>query len=141
MLRLSRLTDYAFAVLKHLADTPSGISSAREAAKATRLPLPTVTKVLKLLAQAGLVRSERGYAGGYRLAQRPDHIKLTDVIAALDGPIAITECSEDHPECGREATCALRPNWLRINASIRDALKGISLGELFRPLPRPRVSV
>jgi FeS assembly SUF system regulator len=136
--KLNRLTDYAFAVLTHLSEAPGGADSARGVSEATGLPLPTVSKLLKLLAAAQLVRAERGQHGGYRLARSAARIKVADVIAATDGRVALTDCSTAAPSCERIRTCRLRPNWLRINAAIRKALSDISLQDLSRPLPRIR---
>ena len=141
MLKLSRLTDYAVVVLRHLARAPDGTASARDTAAATELPLPTVTKLLKQLAQAGLVRAMRGARGGYRLARRPDRINVADVIAAMDGPVALTECAAHRSNCPRSPSCELRPAWLRINAALHRALRDISLEDMTRPLPRGRLAL
>jgi FeS assembly SUF system regulator len=141
VLRLSRLTDYAFAVLTHLAELPNATASARDVAQATRLPPPTVSKLLKLLAAASLVEAERGAQGGYRLAQSPDRINVADVIAAVDGPVALTECAVSARNCERVRSCRLRPNWLRIDAAIRRALQDISLSDMSRPIPRARLRI
>ena len=141
MLKVTRLTDYAFVLLRHLSEVPQAGVNARAAADATQLPLPTVRKLLKQLAQAGLVEAQRGVHGGYRLAQRPDRINVADVIAAIDGPVALTECAAHSPDCNRLKTCSLRPNWLLISAAVRHALKGISLADMSRPLPRGRLQL
>ena len=139
MFKLNRMTDYAFAVLAHLAEVPGGTDSARGASEATDLPMPTVSKLLKLLAAAELVRAERGARGGYRLARSPVRIKVADVIAAIDGPVALTDCAAASPSCERVSSCRLRPNWLRIDAAIHQALSDISLEDMSRPLPRRRL--
>ncbi len=68
--------------------------SAQELAERARLELPTVSKLLKQLAQAGLVESFRGVNGGYRLARarRAHHASPTSS-TAMEGPIGMTECS------------------------------------------------
>jgi FeS assembly SUF system regulator len=92
MLRVSKLTDYATVVMTCLA-AGDGVMSAQALAERARLELPTVSKVLKQLAQAGLVASTRGINGGYRLARAPDRITIADVVTAMEGPIGMTECS------------------------------------------------
>jgi FeS assembly SUF system regulator len=139
MLKLTRLADYAFVVLRHLAQQDQGTASAREIAQAAELPVPTVSKLLKQLASAGLVCSERGVRGGYRLAKNPDVINVADVIAAVDGPVALTECATHGPDCPRMDSCTLRPNWLRINALVRRVLKDISLDDMTQPLAAERL--
>ena len=91
MLRLSKLTDYAVVVLTRLAHVDS-LATSPGIAAATGVPEPTVTKVLKAMTQAGLVVSQRGARGGYRLARPLAAIPISDVIVALEGPIALTAC-------------------------------------------------
>jgi len=137
MVKITRLNDYAFLLLCHLAEAGDAAVSSRETARATGLPLPTVSKLLKKLAAAGIVQAERGARGGYRLARRPDQIRVADVIAAVDGPVALTECASREPDCDRIGFCELRPNWLRINAAIRRLLMDITLEDMGGPLPGP----
>ena len=96
--------------------------------------LPTVSKVLKLLARSGLVVSERGKHGGYRLARAAEAICVSDIVDAVEGPIAVTECSsEAHSCCELQGKCPTENNWVRINEAIRQALRGITLADMVRP--------
>ena len=139
MLRISRLTDYGTVVLAHLARDDAELVSAAEVATATGIALPTVSKLLKLLAKVGIVTSTRGSHGGYRLARDAHAISAADVIDALDGPVSITECSAADSQCDFEAHCNVGSAWQRINVAIRRALDEISLADLLRatgPVPR-----
>ena len=141
MIRMTRMTDYGIVLLTHCArqkDRP--IHTARDLAAESHLPLPTVGKILKALARAGLLASHRGVNGGYALARRPESISVAEIITALEGPVAITECSgEVHDDrCELERMCPVRSNWQRINDVVWEALSRISLAELTRPLP-PRL--
>ena len=107
MLRISKLTDYGTVVLAHLAEHQASVRSAADVAQATGVALPTVSKLLKLLARAGLVTSTRGASGGYRLSRPPQAISAADVIDALDGPVSITECSASDGDCEHEDVCSL----------------------------------
>ena len=141
MLRISKLTDYGTVVLAELARAESGLVSAADIAGATGLGLPTVSKLLKMLARAGLVSSVRGPRGGYRLAREPGKITAAAVIDALEGPVSITECSAHGSRCDIEASCRVGISWQRINLAIRSALEEISLADLLRaesPPPRFR---
>ena len=132
MIRITKLTDYGILVLTHLVG--ESLVNARELAAVTSLPLPTVGKILRILARAGLVKSHRGAHGGYELAQNPDEISVADVITAFEGPIALTEClSHETPGCEVEAICPTRSNWDRINHAIKTALEEIPLSEMARP--------
>jgi len=93
MLRLSKLTDYGMVVMTALARAPQGLRNAADLADETHIGAPTVSKLLKRLGRAGLVESERGAQGGYRLARAPSKIDVAEVIAAIEGPIGLTECS------------------------------------------------
>lgn len=135
MLRLSKLADYGTSVMTVLAGDPGAVRNAAELAQLTHVSMPTVSKILKALARDKLVVSMRGAQGGYRLARAPREITMAEVIAALEGPIALTECAEAQGHCTIEPRCAVRTNWQRINLAIAEALRNITLEEMTTPLP------
>lgn len=137
MLRVGKLTDYGTVVMTHLARDPQGLHSANGIAAELGLALPTVSKILKALVQNGLLVSHRGAKGGYSLALAPEQISVARIIAAIEGPIALTECSHTAGECDQEPQCSVRSNWQRINRAVRDALERVSLAELARPAQQP----
>jgi FeS assembly SUF system regulator len=142
MLRMSKLTDYGTLILAQLAAHGEGLSTAGQVADATRLAQPTVSKLLKSLVHAGLVTSERGPQGGYALARSAELITAAEILDALEGPVAITECSAAHGACDLESHCRVGHAWQRINRSIRQALNQVSLADLqsrAEPLPPPRL--
>jgi Rrf2 family protein len=94
-----------------------------------------VSKTLKLLAQHGLLVSQRGVQGGYQLARRPEAISLAEVIHALEEGVAMTECLWAPGDCEQEPTCRVRRNWHRINQVVQGALETISLLDMTHPLP------
>ncbi len=130
MLRISRLTDYATVILANLRD--GGLASATDIAERTHIGLPTVSKLLKELQHAGLVRSVRGARGGYQLARPAANINAAAIIDAVEGPVALTECASGAGLCGLEASCLVGHGWQRISHSIRRALHDVSLEELVR---------
>lgn len=130
MLRMSKLTDYGTLVLAQLAATEAGLSTCAAVAEATRLGQPTVSKLLKLLARAGLVVSVRGAQGGYALARAPETITAAQILDALEGPVAITACSSAVGLCDLEGHCRVGAAWQRINRSIRTALESVTLADL-----------
>ena len=91
-----------------------------------------MSKLLKELQRAGLVRSVRGAHGGYQLARATAEINAADIIDAVEGPVAMTECSNGSGLCGIEATCLVGHGWQRISLAIRRALTDVSLDELLR---------
>lgn len=135
MFKLGKLTDYGTVLMTALAAEPGRLQTSQELAAGTRLATPTVAKLLKLLGKAGLVESLRGAHGGYRLARAPERITVADIVSALEGPIALTECSV-HRGCGIENHCGVRSNWRVINDAIRSALEAVSLAQMTLPLTR-----
>ncbi|MDD2876419.1 MAG: SUF system Fe-S cluster assembly regulator [Acidiphilium sp.] len=132
MLRLSRLTDYAVVVLVRLSRADL-VETASSIAMATGIPEPTVAKVLKGLAQAGLVSSQRGAHGGYRLARVLSAIPVADVIVAIDGPIALTACVEGTGgTCESQSLCPMAGRWGVVNDAISEALTAITLADMQR---------
>ena len=138
MLRVSKLTDYATAVMTCLASAGDGVTSAQALSERARLELPTVSKLLKQLAQAGLVASTRGINGGYRLARPPERITIADIVTAMEGPIGMTECSVAEGQCDRESQCGVRGSWQRINSVLEQTLRGVSLADMLKPSPSKR---
>ena len=130
MFRLSKLTDYAVVVLIRLA-AADGVQTSPGVSQATGVPEPTVGKVLKALAASGLVASQRGARGGYRLMRPLGAIAVADVITAIDGPIAMTACVEGSGSaCEASCTCPVRGRWDAVNDAVREALTGITLADM-----------
>ena len=138
MLRLSKLTDYAVVVLVRL-DSGAEVQTSTGIAASTGVPEPTVAKVLKTLSASALVTSQRGARGGYRLARPLEDIPVSEVIAAMDGPIALAACVDGSvTECESLALCPVRGRWDPVNDSIQRALSAISLADM-RTASRPPI--
>lgn len=140
MLRITKLTDYAVLVLSVLAAEaqaePPRVLNVGELAERTRLEPPTVAKVLKPLAQAGLVDGFRGAGGGYRLARTASKVSLKAIVEAMEGPLGMTECVVHTGQCDLESHCQARANWRRVNDVIADALARVSLAQMLAPVPQ-----
>jgi len=136
MIRLGKLTDYGLLLMCQIARCPFGdTQTARELSNACRLPLPTVSKLLRILLQSGLLMSHRGIKGGYVLAREPELIPITEIIAAFEGTFALTECaSEDAGLCDLESSCPVKDNQRIISHAIRTALGRVMLSDLTRPM-------
>ncbi len=141
MLRVSKLTDYATVVMTCLAESVDEVLSAQWLAERSRLEVPTVSKVLKQLAGAGLVDSWRGVNGGYRLARDPKAISVADIVTAMEGPIGMTECCAHSGSCDHESHCGVRVNWQRISDAIRTALEGVTLADMLTTAPKRAVTI
>jgi len=130
MLRISKLTDYATVILARLAAEPARRFTAGQIAAETHLAGPTVSKLLKQMHRQGLVLSTRGSAGGYLLARPPAEITAAQILDALEGPVALTECASAASQCVIERTCRVGHSWQRVNLAIRRSLQEITLLEL-----------
>jgi FeS assembly SUF system regulator len=133
MLRLSKLTDYATVILSVMAKDASRVYAAMEIANVTGIALPTVSKILKALLNANVLVSTRGAKGGYALATTPENITVATIISALEGPIAVTECSISLQGCEQAAGCNISGHWNVINRAIYNALESVTLADLIKP--------
>jgi FeS assembly SUF system regulator len=130
MLRISRLTDYATVILAALAEEPARVQTATALAERTHIGAPTVSKLLKQLQRAGIVTSTRGLRGGYRLTRPAAQISAASILDALEGPLALTDCSAGQGHCEIEQTCRVGRAWQRVNLAIRRSLYEVSLAQL-----------
>lgn len=135
MLKLSRLTDYAAVILAQIARHPEQSHAAAELAETIQLPHPTVSKTLKMLVKAGLLESRRGAQGGYSLARPAYRITAIDIITAIEGPVAMTECSHAEGDCTLLATCGVSDNWQRVSLAVRTLLDSVTLAHLADTAP------
>ena len=134
MIKLSRMADYGVILMVQVARSGAKRTTAAELAEAAGLPLPTVSKLTKQLAAANLLESHRGAAGGYVLSRHAANISVAEIISALEGPIALTECmTAEGLMCEIEALCPTRTNWRKINDALVEAMERVSLAEMARP--------
>ncbi len=138
MIRLSKMTDYAIVLMGYMSRYPIGqISTSRGLSEESKLPLPTVSKILKRLSRSGLLVSHRGNKGGYTLVRKPDEISVAAIISSMEGGLALTECaSEVSAVCELEESCPVRGNWKRINDVVFGALSGLTIEEMATPVPQ-----
>lgn len=132
MIRMSKLTDYAIVLLAHLAGSGRTLT-AQELSGRSRVPMPTVSKLCKELSKAGLVHSQRGRHGGYELARPPEQITVAEIVEAMEGPIALTDCSGGSKgPCSIEDVCPARETWDPVARAIHGALAGLPLSAVAR---------
>jgi FeS assembly SUF system regulator len=136
MIRLGKLTDYGLVLMSYVAKSDSrSLHTARELAAESKLPLPTVSKLLKVLLQSGFLASHRGTKGGYSLARDARDISVAEIISALEGPIGLTECTTDVSGlCDLEPSCPIKRNQRVISQAVRGALEKLTLADLIHPL-------
>ncbi len=130
MLRLTKLTDYGILLMTHMASSEQGRFTAGGLAEITRIPAPTVSKILQMLLHEGLLDSTRGAKGGYSLSRSPTDININEIIQVFEGSLALTECNLDSSSCDQHDVCSTSGNWKRINRAVGQALQDISLSDM-----------
>jgi FeS assembly SUF system regulator len=128
MLRITKLTDYGFILLVHMADNDdTQLHNAKDLSATCGVALPTVSKVLKILTQGGILQSHQGSKGGYALTRAADQISAAEIIEAVEGPVALTDCSSAD---GCERDCPVSSSWQKVNLTVISALKGLTLADM-----------
>ena len=127
MLRITRLTDYGFILLAKMCEDESLLQNAKDMSEELDIPLPTVSKVLKLLVQGNLLESQQGSQGGYHLSKKANEISAAEIIEVLEGPVSMTACCVTD---GCDRNCAVSNSWQKVNAVIVNELKSVSLADM-----------
>ncbi len=134
MLRVTRLTDYATLILSYLASMPAQVVSAKSLSEIfNNIGSATVSKILKMLSAENILCATRGAEGGYKLHKAPEEISLVDILVAMEGRLALTECSMSGHHCNHSHDCSVQNHWQRINKVMIDALRQVSLADLAQP--------
>ncbi len=112
----------------------AGPASLAEIAAEEDLPRAYLEQLAMALRDAGLVVSTRGAHGGYEIARPPAEIRMSEILRALEGPIAPMICASDAPDhastCDRTASCTVNFLWVRVRDAIAGALDGMTLADL-----------
>ena len=142
MLKLTKKADYGLIALRHLAVArPRASASAKDIADSYGIPLPLLSKVLQKLARGGLLISEQGTNGGYRLSREARDISALEAIRVIDGPIILTKCFMEHAGCDQTALCPVREPLRKVHEGIMGLLAGITMADLARDeMPVPSFS-
>lgn len=140
MFKLNKLADYATVLMAYIAAHAGHIFTARDLAEATHITLPTVGKILKIMAKAKLLRSTRGAKGGYELAKPATDISIAAILFAIEDKVAVTDCSHKAGECSLERYCSIRCNWQLISQTILNALESLSLADMAKPMLKKQIS-
>ncbi len=128
MLRITKITDYGFVLLAYMASQDRDLlHNAKDLSATSGLALPTVSKVLKILTQGHILKSHQGSKGGYTLARSAKEITAVEIIEAVEGPVAITDCSGTE---GCERNCQVSDSWQKVNGTIVRTLKELTLADM-----------
>ncbi len=144
MLTLTRKTEYALIAVCHLARVDNtAVVSARDIAEQYNVPLPLLMNVLKKLNRAGHINSVRGARGGYLLAVDPRRLTLAALIAAVEGPIHLTRCTnpaKDARRCDITGTCPVRRSMVKVHQKLETFLSSLTIADVaFDTLPTSAV--
>ncbi len=136
MLKLSKKVDYGLMALMHLARHNERTSwSAREIAEHYDIPVELLAKILQKLVQKGLLVSQHGTHGGYKLARKPDRIGAAEVIEAIEGPFSLTNCVSDQGICGQFGKCNVKTPLQRLNDIVIHMLTDLTIAEMNQQQP------
>lgn len=136
MIRISRMADYGVVAMTYIAHHATEQHTAASVSEQTGVPQPSASKLLKLLARAGILTSQRGAKGGYALSRPPEDVSVADLVVAVDGPISLADCLEGPSgTCDLERFCSVREPWQKISKAIRVALEEVSLADMAGSIP------
>ena len=130
-LRLTSAADYAIRAMIHLACLPDGgVALRSEIAEAQYIPTSFMAKILRSLVRARLLRSSRGVNGGFSLARPAADVNMLEIVEAIEGPLALTDCVPSPSGCGWAADCPASAVWLKVQDAMKDTLKATTLEDL-----------
>ena len=136
MLKLSKKADYGLIALRHLAVHYDGGSfSASDIAEAYGISSTLMAKILQKLSREGLVVARHGSTGGYQLNRHPSNITILEAIRAVEGPLFITSCVTVRGECDQTDRCTIREPLRRVNQSLEDVLRRITISHMKEEVP------
>lgn len=141
MFRVSKIADYAVLIMVYMAKHLGKSHNARDIAMQTRIALPTVSKILKMLTRKSLLVSQRGPYGGYVLARSAEEITVAEILEAVDGRLAMTDCTLKEGLCALEPVCSITSNWRVISQTIYGALSALKLSNMAKPLSYDEIKI
>ncbi|MBD3245619.1 MAG: Rrf2 family transcriptional regulator [Candidatus Omnitrophica bacterium] len=127
---ITKDTDYAIRALSYLSLYPERIVTVAQLSRELDIPQPFLRRILQRLSAAGVLRSQKGKQGGFRLARLPDTIQLQEVIRIFQGPLTLMECLKNPKTCVNSSTCPLHRKMKEIQQDLRKKLDGITVASL-----------
>jgi Rrf2 family protein len=115
---IGRTAEYALRAMAEIAAEPAGALRAADLAARTRVPVHYLSKVLRRLVAAGLLRSRKGHGGGFALARHPSRIAFADVLHAVGNDFETSRCAFGYGECNRQRPCRLHPAWSKLRGAL-----------------------
>ena len=130
---LSRPAEYALRAMAYLVrlDAQKRVRT-RDLAVATGIPAPFLAKILRRLTAVGVLDSQKGHHGGFRLAKPPGEVRFVDILRAVDFEPASDHCIFGWESCGEENPCPLHPEWKTVRATIEEWAETRTLADVLR---------
>jgi Rrf2 family nitric oxide-sensitive transcriptional repressor len=131
MNRIHRKIEYALIALRHMSQKGQGeLTTAKEVAERYESPFDATARVMQIMAQKGLLRSEQGVAGGYLIIKDLNKVYLHDLIEMIQGPAKVARCLHKDDPCEIRSTCNIVSPMSYLNQKLTDFYKSLSLREL-----------
>jgi len=132
-MRLNRKVEYALMALRFMHDRGQGVlTSAKDICTATGAPFDATSRVMQLMAQRGILKSEHGAQGGYQIIQDLNRVSLYDVIETILGPLEIVKCLNGTGDCELFNTCTIQSPLKELNLRLREFYQDLTLGDLLK---------
>lgn len=127
---ISRTSGYALEALLVIARRDGRMTRATELARDLDIPANYLSKILNSLARAHILESERGPAGGFRLARPADEISFLDAVNVFEDTGSVRQCLLGRGRCRDEDACPLHARWKAVSSPVFDYLRETRLGDL-----------
>ncbi len=127
---ITRDTDYAVRAVAHIALQEGSVVSVPELQAALRIPRPFLRKILQSLTREGILGSQKGIGGGFRLLRPPASIRLTDILEVFQGPVAFNECLFKKKICPNRSTCVFKKKIDAIERHVASELASVVISDL-----------
>ncbi|MFH1771733.1 MAG: Rrf2 family transcriptional regulator [Candidatus Omnitrophota bacterium] len=132
---IKRDTDYALKALMHLTGLKK-CASVSELNKVLKIPNAFLRRLLQVLAKEGILTSQKGKGGGFKLKKKSDKIRITDIIEIFQGKMNLIECFLGKSICPNIKTCPLRDKLITIEKSVVSQLEEITIASLAKKIKR-----
>lgn len=141
MNKINRKVEYALMALKHMrAKTPGELTSAKEICDAYGAPFDGMSRVLQVLGQKGILKSEQGAQGGYQITRDLAKVSLQEVIECISGKIEIAKCLSTGASeaCDIKSSCNIISPVMVLNKKLTEFYRTLSVAELVEAKARIR---
>lgn len=133
-MQITRQADYALRAMYYLSKLdPNERAATSLIAEEQKIPPSFLAKIISQLSIAGLIHTSRGARGGVSLARTPENISILEVVEAIDGPLALNECTHTVDGCPFGEDCPLRPVWCEVQVDLVNRLRKTTFASLGQP--------